>query len=153
VKKAIVSIILLFAVAASFAAAPTTWTLGPANWELVKVSTATVRCGGTTEATILAGLPVSQGWEYVLCVNDSVAAAADSLLYYATSYGTNGTTIMNKVDIGHSLTAAAYGVFAVPIGTTLFPSAITLSAKKLTATVYATVLRWELYRRKVQCCR
>lgn len=149
-KKILVSLILGIMAFSTFAGQLTAFTSDAPVYKYVTGSSTRVTTTGTTAATFTNPLDgtvyfnLAPGSRYVLRAIDSVAAAADSIAYNVIGYGADGTTQMETVKIGSGYNGTGYGTYEIPLGVTLFGK-FKIQIVKLSATVAASVKRWEIY--------
>jgi len=149
-KKIIVFLIVIWAVAVSTAGVPTLATLENMEYQLVESNEVggvvdTMRLTGATSDTVIKKHNIEPGWSYVIVSTDSINAVTDSIQLRCIMYGSNRTTVMGNHLVGTDSTTAIY-THLLPIGVTAFGSCFSLRYTRAAATTKTAIYRWELYR-------
>jgi hypothetical protein len=168
--KKILGIVVLCACATAFAtsvSAPTNY--GPLTWEAVfgwNVATATpvIPNGaqglsnhtaskndtlvGIDSIALLNHYPIQPGYAYAIQVLDTTGAA-DSIQFRLKIYGSDGTTLLSNTMVDSIGGATTFKCISLPVGQTIFGSAISIKAMKWIAGKTAKIWRFELIRAKL----
>ena len=107
-----------------------------------------VRVTGTAAGTIIPKRAITNGVEYVLAIQDSVGAAADSAYTTCIVYGSDGSTVMwSEVVNVHRAAGSRYQSFRLPIGITAFGRYFKVTFTRYNATNKTNVVRAELWKK------